>query len=190
MKTRLVLALAAATTLSACFGGAAPETLFDLTPVRSRAAEAEKTGPATSAVVVASPSVPQELSVQRIPVRSGGTISYVKDAHWVDYPGTLFGRLLTETIGASGRLVLDAEDTSFEAGTVLTGHLQMFGIDADRREAVVVYDAALAAANNQVRTRRFEARVPVATIDAATAAPALNQAANQVAGEIAGWLGN
>jgi len=40
-----------------------------------------------------------------------------------------------------------------------------------------------------VVTRRFEARVPVAAIDRANAAPAVNAAANQVAIEVAGWIG-
>jgi cholesterol transport system auxiliary component len=56
-------------------------------------------------------------------------------------------------------------------------------------EAVLVYDAALARGADRVETRRFEARVPVAAVDAASAAPALNQAANQVADEVAAWIG-
>jgi cholesterol transport system auxiliary component len=54
---------------------------------------------------------------------------------------------------------------------------------------VVIYDAALATNEDQVRTRRFEARVPLASIDGASVPPALNQAANQVAAEVAAWLG-
>jgi cholesterol transport system auxiliary component len=37
--------------------------------------------------------------------------------------------------------------------------------------------------------RRFEARVPVAKIDAEQAGPALSQAANQVAAQVADWVG-
>jgi len=39
-----------------------------------------------------------------------------------------------------------------------------------------------------VEKRRFEARVPVAAIDAVSAGTALNQAANQVAAEVATWV--
>jgi cholesterol transport system auxiliary component len=40
-----------------------------------------------------------------------------------------------------------------------------------------------------VEKRRFEARVPVSAIDAASAGAALNDAANQVAVEVADWVG-
>ena len=186
---RLIPVLASVLALAGCFGGAkVPERLLDLTPTQARAAGAERAGPTAQAVVVSMPSVPQELTVQRIPVRTGGAVAYLKDAQWVDRPASLFSRLLTETIGASGRVVLDFRDSAFDAGTVLTGHLQSFGVDADRSEAVVVYDAALAGPNATVRTRRFEARVPVSPIDAASVAPALNRAANQVASEVTAWL--
>lgn len=187
---RFLLPIASALVLSGCFGGAkAPKSLLDLTPTRTRAAAAENTVPTSEAVVVALPTVPEELTANRIPVRQGGQITYLKDAQWVDTPATLFSRLVTETVAASGRVVLDAGETAFQAGTVLTGHLQSFGVDGDRREAVVIYDAALATKESQVRTRRFEARVQLSTIEAATVAPALNQAANQVAEELAAWLG-
>ena len=65
----------------------------------------------------------------------------------------------------------------------------MFGIDAATRQAVVTFDAALTrAGKTKVEKRRFEARVPVATIDATTSGTALNQAANQVAVEVAQWV--
>jgi cholesterol transport system auxiliary component len=54
---------------------------------------------------------------------------------------------------------------------------------------VVVYDGVLARGPDAVESRRFEARVPVAAIDAASAPDALNRAANQVAAEIAAWVG-
>ncbi|MDA4831234.1 hypothetical protein NY536_07105, partial [Enterobacter hormaechei] len=57
------------------------------------------------------------------------------------------------------------------------------------RQAVVIYDAALTrAGKDTVEKRRFEARVPVAAIDAANAGTGLSQAANQVAAEVAAWV--
>jgi cholesterol transport system auxiliary component len=54
---------------------------------------------------------------------------------------------------------------------------------------VVTYDASLVRAGKEtVEKRRFEARVPVTAIDAATAGPAISQAANQVAVEVATWV--
>jgi cholesterol transport system auxiliary component len=67
--------------------------------------------------------------------------------------------------------------------------LQTFGVDADTSEAVVVYDGVLARGADAVESRRFEARVPMAAIDAASAGPALNQAANRVAADVAAWIG-
>ena len=187
---RLLPMLAATAALAACFGGAdVPDRLLDLTPTQPRPATAGRAAPASEAVVVSLPAVPQELEVNRIPVRTGGAITYLKDAQWVAEPAALFARLLTETVAASGRVVLESPETAFQAGTVLTGSLDSFGVDADRREAVVIYDAALATDEDQVRTRRFEARVPLAAIDEVSVPPALNQAANQVAAEVAAWLG-
>jgi cholesterol transport system auxiliary component len=65
--------------------------------------------------------------------------------------------------------------------------LLRFGVDASSRTAVVVFDAAIARGAD-IRTRRFEARVPVAEIEAQTVGAALNQAANQVAAEVADWV--
>ncbi len=192
MKTmRLLPAIAAGLTLSACFGGSdKPDALLDLTPTAVRTTAVDKTVPAAQVVVVALPTVPEELGVMRIPVRTGAAFTYLKGAQWVSKPSILFSRLVTETLAAGGRVVLDPGETVFQAGTVLTGHLPSFGVDADRREAVVVYDAALAAPDNSLRSRRFEARVPLAAIDPATVVPALNQAANKVAADVAGWLGS
>jgi cholesterol transport system auxiliary component len=64
----------------------------------------------------------------------------------------------------------------------------MFGLDASRMEAVVLYDAQLARGRNAVVTNRFEARVPVGAAEAAAVAPALNRAANQVAAQVAAWV--
>ena len=50
-------------------------------------------------------------------------------------------------------------------------------------------DANGARAPQAFEKRRFEARVPVAAIDAASAGVALNRAANQVAMQVADWIG-
>jgi cholesterol transport system auxiliary component len=72
----------------------------------------------------------------------------------------------------------------------LAGELRQFGIDAATREAVVTFDASLRRDGTQtLEKRRFEARAPIAAIDAVSAGPALNTAANQVAAEVADWVG-
>lgn len=189
LRSALPLALAASLTGCISFGPKPPESLLTLTAAQVRADGATRTASQADTVIVSLPTVPQELRVTRVPVRTGTTeLAYLKDAQWVEQPNALFGRLLTETIAASGRVVIDARQTTFEPGIVLTGQLQSFGIDADSSEAVIVYDAALAGPGSTVRTRRFEARAPVAEIDVGAAGPALNQVANQVAGEVAAWL--
>jgi cholesterol transport system auxiliary component len=191
-QTRALFALAAAVAVSGClsFGAKPPPTLMRLTSDAQIAASSRTAG-AGEAITVVPPSAPAELATPRVPVRTGATaVAYVKDAQWVEAPSILFARLLSETIAArSGRVVLDPKQFTFDPGQRLTGTLQTFGLDADRMEAVLIYDAAVSRGKDAVETRRFEARVPVPAIDAANAPAALNRAANQVAAEVAAWVG-
>ena len=191
MHTKTLAALGLAGLLAGCsFGPKVPDSLFRLTPAQAVPVETSRSATPAQAVTVLVPTVPQELRTPRVPVRTGGSVAYLKDAQWVEMPGPLFGRLLSETIAArTGRVVLDPAQFAFDPGVRLTGQLLSFGIDAASNEAVVTYDAALARTADRVEIRRFEARVPVAAIDPASAGPALNQAANQVATEVAGWIG-
>jgi cholesterol transport system auxiliary component len=195
MKTMKLLAAAAlALSLGGClsFGAKPPPTLMRLTAAQERSPSASRTAQTAQTITVVVPTVAAELRTPRVPVRTGATqVSYLKDAQWVEIPNALFGRLLTETIAArTGRVVLDPKQFTFDPGVRLTGTLETFGLQADTMEAVAVYDAALARGANGVETRRFEARVPVAALDAASAAPALNEAANRVAADVAAWIGS
>jgi len=191
-KTRPFLALAAALAVTGClsFGPKVPPTLMRLT-ADAQLAASSRTSPAAEAITVVAPTAPAELNTPRVPVRTGNTqVAYVKDAQWVDTPNVLFARLLGETIAArTGRVVLDPKQFTFDPGQRLTGTLHTFGLDADRMQAVLIYDAAVSRGKDAVETRRFEARVPVAALDAASAPAALNQVANQVAAEVAAWIG-
>jgi cholesterol transport system auxiliary component len=191
-QTRPFLALAASLAVSGClsFGAKPPPTLMRLTADVQRPT-ASRTAQAGQAITVVPPSAPAELLTPRVPVRTGATqVAYVKDAQWVEAPTILFARLLSETIAArTGRVVLDPKQFTFDPGQRLTGTLQSFGLDADTSEAVLIYDAVIARGKDAVESRRFEARVPVAALDAASAPAALNQAANRVAAEVAAWVG-
>lgn len=191
MKTKLAVLASATLVLAGCsLGGKAPDLLLNLTPDASVPAQGGRTSSAENAITVVRPTVPQALDTTRVPVTSGQSVTYLKDAFWVDTPNDLFRRLLSETISArTGRVVLDPLQFSFDPGSRLTGQLQNFGLDAARMEAVVTYDAALARGADAVATRRFEARVPVAAADRNNVAPALNAAANRVAAEVAAWIG-
>ena len=113
-----------------------------------------------------------------------------RNAQWAEPPASLFARLVADTLTARARMVvLSSIESVGDPSASLSGELRMFGIDATAREAVVTYDASLSRAGAaSVEKRRFEARAPVAAIDATSAATALNQAANQVAGQVAQWV--
>jgi cholesterol transport system auxiliary component len=173
-----VLAAGSALLLSACisFGAKPPERLLRLTPAQTVAPGTAQSVAAGEAISVLAPTVPAELATNRVPVRSGNGVAYVKDAQWVDQPNRLFAALLSDTIAArTGRPVLSG------------GQLSAFGVDEESQAAVVVFDAAVAR-GTAIQTRRFEARVPVGAIEAEPVGAALNQAANQVAAEVADWL--
>jgi cholesterol transport system auxiliary component len=174
------------------FGAAPPAALMTLTPQAPLAIGESQKSNVAATITVAVPSLPQELSSSRVPVHSGGTaIAYVKDAQWVERPSQLFQRLLGDTLTArTGRLVLSSRQSLTDPGAYLMGEIRSFGIDGDTGEAVVTYDAALVRGpETMVEKRRFEARVPVAPIEAGTVGVALNQAANQVAIQVADWVG-
>ena len=196
-------ALAFALVLGGCirFGAEPPSSLLTLTPEASVAVGETANSATAKSITIAVPNVPQELAVARVPVRSGETnIAYLKDAHWVEPPARLFARLLSDTVSArTGRVVLSLRQSLSDPGARLGGELRHFGIDALSNEAVVTFDATLvrdrpadtggARAPQTFEKRRFEARVPVAAIDAASAGIALNRAANQVAVQVSDWVG-
>jgi cholesterol transport system auxiliary component len=189
------LAILALLPLSACIrlGAEPPPSLLTLTPSQAVPVGTAQNSGAAKSILISVPSVPQELAVTRVPVRSTDTsLAYVKDAQWVEQPGRLFARLLSDTVTTrTGRVVLSLRQSSVDPSSQLSGELRSFGMDAAANEAVVTFDAALIRIDRPgaVEKRRFEARVPVTAINAATVAPAINQAANQVAVEVADWVG-
>jgi cholesterol transport system auxiliary component len=191
MRIRPLLAAAAALTLGGCFGGSTPNELLTLRADATRPVGTARTAGPGEAITVAEPVVPVALQNNRVPVYvAPQTIQYLRRAFWTDDPSELFRAVVSETLAArTGRVVLDPGQFSAEPGTRLAGQLLMFGLDADRMEAVAVYDAVLERNRTSVVTQRFEARVPVAVADGPTVAPALNQAANQIAEQVAAWVG-
>ena len=193
MRPAFALAAAAALLVVGCFGGGAPDELFTLRAEQTRPVGAPRSAGAGETLTIVEPTVPAALQTNRIPVYVGPqTVQYLREAFWSDDPSELFRTLLSETVaGATGRVVLDPGQYTHEPGTRLTGQLILFGLDADRMEAVALYDAVLARGGpgGGVTTNRFEARVPVAAAQPALVAPALNQAANQVAAQVAAWVG-
>ncbi len=191
----LLLPAAAALALAGCVSLSAspPRSLLTLTADAAPPASATtQTVPLASSLSILVPGVPQKLRTLRVPVQTGATaIAYVKEAQWVEAPARLFQRLLAETIAAGGhRAVIEVSQNIAGAGEVLEGELLDFGVDADRRQAVVVYQAQrLQRGGSAVELRRFEAREPLSEIKAPEVGAALNLAANRVAAEVAAWVG-
>jgi cholesterol transport system auxiliary component len=187
----LLSAGAACLLLAGCvsFGSEAPPQLLTLTSSATPSTGAMASASVTDAIVVDVPSVERTLDQVRVPVQvSDSAIAYVKDAVWADKPARLFRTVLAETLAAkSGRLVLDQVETGAERSTMLSGQLHRFGYDEDTRTAIVRFDAVVRKPGSPLRKQRFEASVPVATVDAVTVGAALNQAANTVAGQVAAW---
>ncbi len=193
-KSLLPIALLAALPLSGCisFGATPPDTLLTLTSTAALPVGQAQNSATAKSIVIAVPVTPQSLATTRVPVQTSATsIAYVKEAQWAEPPARLFARLLSDmTTARTGRVVLSQVQAVTEANDQLAGELRNFGLDADARMAVVTFDAALTRSGAAgTEKRRFEARVPVATIDAASAGMALNQAANQVAQQVADWVG-
>jgi cholesterol transport system auxiliary component len=194
MMRKLLLAGSLAALLSGCSLGLsqkAPPFLLTLTADQRPEANEGSLVQDGDRMTVATPLVPQAIATTRVPVAQGQTaLAYVPKAVWVEQPARLFQRLLAETIRAkSGRVVLDPRQFNMAPGAILSGQLLRFDIEEGRGEAVAVYDATLSGETDRpVRTRRFEARVPVSRIDARAAGAALNRAANQIAVDVAEWV--
>lgn len=193
MLNRAVLPATFALALAGCVSLSPdpPESLLTLTATRAAPAGASVTGDAASALAVIEPATDQRLNVARVPVQvSDSSLAYLEDAVWVEKPARLFQRLLSETIRAGGsRLVVAEGDLGYTAANKLSGRLLEMGYDAGTGEVVVRYDAVLQAAGGQVRSQRFESRVPGVAPEAEAVGPALNEAANAVAGQVAAWVG-
>lgn len=190
-----LLAAVAAASLSACFGlgGKTPPFLLTLDAAKAPSAGGARTAADAATLTILIPTAPQKLRTTRIPVQQdGSSVTYVKDAQWVEAPSRLFQRLVSETVSAStSRVVLDEGQYLTAPGEQLAGQLMEFGVDAATNEAVVVYQAMLVSAGGKsVTQRRFEAREAIGgKVEAKPVGAALTRAANKVAVEVTGWIG-
>lgn len=194
VRTPLLLAFAAVS-LSACFslGGKVPPFLLTLDADAAPVAGEARTANEGTTLTILVPTAPQKLRTTRIPVQEdNASVTYVKDAQWVEAPQRLFQRLISDTVSArTNRVVLDEGQYLTAPGDQLASQLVEFGVDARTNEAVVVYQAMLvSAAGKTVTQRRFEAREAIGgKVEAKPVGEALTRAANKVAVDIATWLG-
>lgn len=184
-----------AVTLSGCIGlgGKTPPFLLTLDPDTAPQAGAARTAAEAATLTILIPTAPQKLRTTRIPVQQDdASVTYVKDAQWVEPPSRLFQRLVSETVAArTARVVLDEGQYLTAPGEQLAGQLMEFGVDARSNEAVVVFQAMLVSAGGKTVTqRRFEVREPIGgKVEAKPVGEALTRAANKVAADVTGWLG-
>jgi cholesterol transport system auxiliary component len=194
MTAKLILGLlAGGLALTGCvkLTGKAPPQLLNLTSSISLPANEVRAITAGESIQIMVPTTPQAYANNRVAVADGPvSLSYVKDAVWVEPPARLFQRLLAETVAAkTGKTVLDVRQVPVEPALQLGGQIKAFGIDARASDAVIIYDATFSRAKGKgLETRRFEAHVPVSQITAMASGNALNQAANKVAGDVAEWI--
>ncbi len=190
-----LLASVVAVCLTGCIGlgGKTPPFLLTLDADAAPTSGEARTAAEAATLTILIPTAPQKLRTTRIPVQQDdSSVTYVKDAQWVEAPQRLFQRLVSETVAArTARVVLDEGQYLTAPGEQLAGQLMEFGIDARTNEAVVVYQAMLVSAGGKTVTqRRFEVREPLAAkIEAKPAGEALARAANKVAVDVAAWLG-
>jgi cholesterol transport system auxiliary component len=190
-----LIAAAAAATLSGCIGlgGKTPPFLLTLDPEAEPQAGTARTAAEAATLTILIPTAPQKLRTTRIPVQQDdASVTYVKDAQWVEAPSRLFQRLVSETVAArTSRVVLDEGQYLTAPGEQLAGQLMEFGVDARSNEVVVAYQAMLVSAGGKTVTqRRFEMREAIdGKVEAKPVGEALTRAANKVAVDVAGWLG-
>lgn len=191
-KLKMAAMLAAMLALAGCIslGGDTPDRLIMLTADQQAKPGEFSSGAIGDAYVILDPDADRRLDVTRVPVTvDASTVVYLKDAVWVEKPARQFRRLLAETLRAtSNRVVVEGADFEVSGGTFVSGRLSEMGYDAQIQAVIVRYDAVVEGRDGAIRSRRFEAEVPVAQATADIVAPALNEAANAVAKEVAEWL--
>jgi cholesterol transport system auxiliary component len=184
---RLALAAALAAAAPACSSG--PPTTFDLT------APSRKVGGGAVAgqVAVSEPVAIQVLEADRILVKdAAGAVSSLSDAQWADrLPRLIQARLIHTFENASRLKAVSRPGEHVTADYQLNTEIRAFQIDAATGEAFVEMSAkAVDDRTGRITNARvFNARVPVAAIDAGNAARALDRGLSIVLLSIVRWVG-
>jgi cholesterol transport system auxiliary component len=179
-------ALLLAAVLGGC-GGSAPLT-FDLAalPPGGRSVAAGRS------IVVSEPVGIQPFEADRIIVRQGGgSLSFLGGGQWADRLPRLIQTRIIQSLENAGRLrSVSRPGDKVAADYQLISEIRAFDIQTATGEAVVDLSLKLVAdgAGRVAAARIFTARVPVAAVDAASGARALDQALVTVLGEIVRWV--
>ncbi|MET7246492.1 ABC-type transport auxiliary lipoprotein family protein [Methylobacterium sp. EM32] len=181
------LAAALALLLGACGSGAVPTT-FDLTALPGAA----RSGAARRSIVVAEPVGLQPFEADRIIVREpGGAVSYLGGGQWADRLPRLVQTRVIQSLENANRLKsVSRPGDKVAADTILITELRAFDINAGTREAVVDLSAKLIqeSSGTVVAAKVFQARVPVAGVNAPVAANGLDRALSLVLADMVRWI--
>ncbi len=174
--------------LAACGGGPAPTT-YDLSApsagIKSRL---------SGQIVIATPTALQALSDQKIVVRdTTGAISFLGGGQWADQlPNLLQARLINTFENASKLRAVALPSSGAMADYQLVTDVRSFYVVTPGNEAVVELSVRLinARSGQIVKGRVFSARRPVGdSVNAGSAAVALDDALSSVLLEIVRWVG-
>jgi cholesterol transport system auxiliary component len=168
-------------------GGATPLT-FDLAalPPSGRAATLSR------AIMVAEPVGIQPFEADRIIVReAGGGLSFLGGGQWADRLPRLIQTRIIQSLENSGRLrSVSRPGDKIVSDYQLISEIRAFDIAAGSGEAVVDLSAKLITegTGKVVAAKIFQARVPVAKVEAGAAAVALDAALAVVLADVVRWV--
>src|SRR3954452_15776946 len=178
----IVLALAAA----ACGSGPAAAT-HDLSAARAG-------GAVSGQVVVSEPTAIQTLEAEKIIAKEqSGAVSFLAGGQWADRLPRLIQARLIETFENSSKLkAVSRPGERVTPDYLLNTEIRAFQISSATGEAVVELSGRLVQdrTGRIVAGRVFSAREPVAKVDAASAAQALDAALSRVLLEMVRWVGS
>lgn len=174
--------------LGACTSSG-PGATFDLTAPR----QGVRSGFSGGQLAVAEPVSIQALEAERIIVKDpSGAVSFLGGGQWADrLPRLIQARLVQTFENGSGVRAVARSGDRIVADYQLTTDIRAFQIEVATGEAVVEISARLIQdrTGRIVNARIFSARSPVASIDPAVAAQALDRALSTVLIDIVRWAG-
>lgn len=183
---RLMPVVLLAALAGACSSGPAPAT-YDLSAPTSRIR-----GAAGVQVLVNEPAALQTLSSQQILVKdASGSVSFIGGGQWADnLPRLIQTRLINTFENASQLRGVSRPSSGAVADVQLVSELRRFEVETPSNEAVVEISMKIVSDQNGriVNGRIFRARTPAASVDAASAARALDEALSVVMLDIVRWV--
>lgn len=186
---RLVPAVFVALAAAACGSGPAPTT-YDLSAPR---AGVRFGGAVRGQIVVSEPTAIQTLEAERIIAKDqAGAVSFIGGGQWADRLPRLIQAKLIQTFENSSNLkAVSRPGERVSPDSLRNTEIRAFQVSSTTGEAVVELSGRLVhdRTGRIVSGRVFSAREPVAKVDAASAAQALDAALSRVLLDMVRWVG-